>query len=191
MYTDKRKQEIQCRTLIEYCKSGWPEKHKVKGELKRFWQVRGELTYSNDLLLFRSRIIVPKSLRGETLQKIHAGHQGIVRCRLRVAESVWWPGVSHEVEHFIKSCAECQKNTVPPREPLIPSDLPSYPWEKVASDLFEMNKCTYLLVVDYFSKYVEVQKLSTTTAANVIAALKSIFSRHGIPSILVSNNGPQ
>ena len=54
-----------------------------------------------------------------------------------------------------------------------------------------MNKCTYLLVVDYFSKYVEVQKLSTTTAANVIAALKSIFSRHGIPSILVSDNGPQ
>ena len=191
VYRQAQARDTECRTLIEYCKSGWPEKHKVKGELKRFWQVRGELTCSNDLLLFRSRIIVPKSLRGETLQKIHTGHQGIVCCRLRVAESVWWPGVSHEVEHFIKSCAECQKNTVPPREPLISSDLPSYPWEKVASDLFEMNKCTYLLVVDYFSKYVEVQKLSTTTAANVIAALKSIFSRHGIPSILVSDNGPQ
>ena len=81
------------------------------------------------------------NLRGEKLyKKIHTGHQGIVRCRLRVAESIWWPGVSHEVEHFIKSCAECQKNTVPPREPLMSTDLPSYPWEKVASDLFEMNK---------------------------------------------------
>ena len=69
VYRQAQARDTECRTLIEYCKSGWPEKHTVKGELKRFWQVRGELTCSNDLLLFRSRIIVPKSLRGETLQK--------------------------------------------------------------------------------------------------------------------------
>lgn len=46
-------------------------------------------------------------------------------------------------------------------------------------------------MVDYFSRYVEVQKLSSTTAPHVITALKSIFARHGIPSTLVSDNGPQ
>ena len=67
---------------------------------------------------------MPKALRKEILEKIHKGHQGILQCRLRVSESVWWPGASVEVEQFIKSCPVCQKTTVPAREPLIPSTLP-------------------------------------------------------------------
>ena len=54
-----------------------------------------------------------------------------------------------------------------------------------------MEGKTYLLAVDYFSRYVEVQTLSSTTSASVIRALKAIFSRHGIPATLVSDNGPQ
>ena len=77
------------------------------------------------------------------------------------------------------------------RQPMIGSPLPSYPWEKVASDLFQLNGVTYLLVVDYFSRYMEVQTLTTTTSASVIRALKATFARHGIPSVLVSDNGPQ
>ena len=54
-----------------------------------------------------------------------------------------------------------------------------------------MDGKTYLLVVDYFSRYVKVQTLSTTTSASVIKALKAVFPRHGIPSTLVSDKGPQ
>ena len=125
------------------------------------------------------------------MSKIHSGHQGIVRCRSRISESVWWPGASRDIENFVRSCPECLKNTTPSTEPLIPTQLPKYPWEKVASDLFELNNTNYVLVVDYFSHYVEVQRLTSTTASNVIAALKSIFSRHGVPSVMVSDNGPQ
>ena len=78
-----------------------------------------------------------------------------------------------------------------PKQPMIKSQLPSYPWEKVASDLFELNKTTYLLVVDYFSRFVEIQKLTSTTSKNVITVLKSIFARHGIPAALMTDNGPQ
>lgn len=74
---------------------------------------------------------------------------------------------------------------------MLPSALPDHPWEKVAADLFELGKATYLLVVDYFSRYVEVQELSTTTASKVIAILKTIFARYGVPSQFVSDNGPQ
>ena len=47
------------------------------------------------------------------------------------------------------------------------------------------------MVVDYFSGYVEVKSLTSITAANVVVALKSIFSRHGVPVILMTDNGPQ
>ena len=71
------------------------------------------------------------------------------------------------------------------------SELPKYPWQVVGTDLFELNKSNYLLVVDYFSKYPKVLQLTSTTSASVISALKSVFSRHGIPEIVRSDNGPQ
>ena len=51
----------------------------------------------NDWLLYNERIVVPKALRKEMLQKIHSGHQGVERCRARATASVWWPGVMSEV----------------------------------------------------------------------------------------------
>ena len=73
-------------------------------------------------------------------------------------------------------------------ELLLQSPLPNHPWEKVTSDLFEFKG---ILVVDYYSRFIEVQKLTSTTSSAVITALKAIFSHHGIPSVLVSDNGPQ
>ena len=66
-----------------------------------------------------------------------------------------------------------------------------YPWQKLGSDLFTLKGENYLLVTDYFSRYPEAIQLRTTTSQGIIAAPKSIFSRHGIPQTLVSDNGPQ
>ena len=71
------------------------------------------------------------------------------------------------------------------------SDLPKYPWQVVGTDLFKLNKRNYLLVVDYFSRYPEVIQVTSTTSPTIISALKSVFSRHGIPEIVRSDNGPQ
>ena len=73
----------------------------------------------------------------------------------------------------------------------MPTKLPQRPWEKLASDLFEFKGKTYIIVVDYFSRYIEILKLSTTSSASIITALKTIFSRQGIPDVLVTDNGPQ
>jgi len=79
----------------------------------------------------------------------------------------------------------------PPKEPLITTPLPSYPWERIAADLFELNGSTYLLVVDYYSRFIEIQKLNSTTSGSVITHLKAIFARFGIPAEMISDNGPQ
>ena len=74
---------------------------------------------------------------------------------------------------------------------MICSQLPDYPWQKIGTDLFEIKGVTYLLVVDYFSRYPEVIRLTTTTSHSVIVALKSLFARYGIPQEIVSDNGLQ
>ena len=159
--------------------------------LMPYHQVRNSLTVCNGLLLYNERVVVPKTLQKETLQKIHSGHQGVERCRARVAMSVWWPGVANDVQEMVQSCKECAEKSVQRKEPLIPTPLPDYPWQVAGTDLFELNHSHYLIVVDYFSRFPEVIKLTSTTSANVIAALKAVFTRHGIPEIVRSDNGPQ
>ena len=58
-------------------------------------------------------------------------------------------------------------------------------------DLFELDGSHYVLVVDYFSRYPEVTKLTSTLSSNVTNTLKVAFSRHGMPEIVRSDNGPQ
>ena len=145
----------------------------------------------NNLLLFGCRIVVPKALQEETLGKLHEGHLGIQKCRERAKNAVWWPGISREVEETVKKCRVCAEHLTPSREPLITSTLPPYPWHTVGTDLFQLKDTTYLLITDYFSRYPEVCRLTSTTSPAIIKTLKAIFSRHGIPAIVRSDNGPQ
>ena len=153
--------------------------------------LQAELTVGNGLLMHGHQIMVPKAHQAETLGKLHEGHQEIVRCHLRAKTLVWWPGLSRQLTEFIKKCSECARQAIPSKEPLIPTSLPEYPWQKVAADLFYLRGTDYLVIVDYFSRYPEVHKLRSTTTESVVNTLKTAFARHGIPEILRSDNGPQ
>ena len=71
------------------------------------------------------------------------------------------------------------------------SPFPNRPWEKVGTDIFEWRNSSYLLVIDYYSRYIEVAKLSSMTSQNIVQHFKSIFACHGIPETVISDNGPQ
>ena len=103
--------------------------------------------------------------------------------------SVWWLKMSGQIREMVQTCPDCAKYSTPPREPMISSTLPDYPWQRVSSDLFQVHR--HLLVVDYYSRYPEVVKLTSTTSESIITSLSSIFARHGIPEELISDNGPQ
>ena len=190
-YRKAQQNDHICSQLMQFCESGWPNRNTLKGNLSKYWQVRANLTVNDNLLLFGSRIVVPDAMRAETLRKIHQGHQGFQKCRSRVSTAVWWPGISRALEDFIKACPECQQTVPAHREPLLSTSLPSHPWEKLAMDLFELRGKSYILLVDYYSRFVEVQQLQATTTSSVISFLKPIFARYGIPTTLISDNGPQ
>ena len=65
-------------------------------------------------------------------------------------------------------------------------------WEVVGTDLFNCNNHEYLIIADYYSKFPIIQKMNGLTTSNmVISTMKQTFSEHGIPSRVVSDNGPQ
>ena len=93
---------------------------------------------------------------------------------------------------MIPRCAICKEyQYCNQKEPLIPHDKPNVLWENLAADLFVWNNKSYLIVVDFYSRYFEVAVLNATTRADVIHHIKSFFSRHGIPKSILTDNGSQ
>ena len=116
---------------------------------------------------------------------------GITKCQERAKQSVWWPRIRQQIEEMVQKCLVCSQYRRQNAEPLIPTSFPDYPWQKVAADLFTWKNNNYLILVDYYSRYMEMSKLSSTTSTSVIQHIKSIFARHGIPETSISDNGPQ
>ena len=177
--------------VMGYCQSDWPAKATLPGVIKPYHQVASQLTVEKGLLMRASKVVIPVALQVSILYKLHMGHQGIVKSREHDKQSVWWPSLSRQLEEVVKGCSKCCKNSSPGLEPLLPSRLPQLPWQKVGTDLFEYNKCTYLLIIDYYSRWIEIAQLSKMTSEDIIRHTSSIFSRHGIPEVVISYNGPQ
>jgi len=91
-------------------------------------------------------------------------------------KTVWWPGLSREIQDLVQQCRVCvlQRDNKP--EPLTTTPLPDCPWQIVATDLFELKGTDYLIVIDYFSRYVAVAAMQKTTkSSEVIRALTSTW----------------
>lgn len=139
-----------------------------------------------------SKIVIPKSLRKEMLQKIHKGHLGIEKYKKRAREVMYWPQINKDVAIEVYSCAVCLKYRASnPPEPLKPHPEPDRPYQKVDTDLFVLNGKDYFVVTDYYSLYPEVFKLSTIMTEAVITSMKAAFSRHGVANEVFTDNGPQ
>ena len=100
----------------------------LKGPAKKYVAVKDELCVCENILLRSSRLIIPESLRDDILKTLHAGHQGITKCRERASRAVWWPGISKDIYEAIQQCVICCKTRFQPAEPLLPSPFPDYPW---------------------------------------------------------------
>ena len=77
------------------------------------------------------------------------------------------------------------------KEPAIPMEIPSRPWQKLGVDLFLHDSSWYVIVADYYSKYPCIFQLADISSKDVISALKFCFSEFGIPEEVISDNGPQ
>jgi hypothetical protein len=185
-------EDIIVSQVIEYTQTKWPDNITEASDLHKYKQHASEFSMIDNILVKRTAVVIPQNMRQEMLIRLHTGHLGVTKCQKQAQTSVWWPGITKAIENFVKDCNICSKFANDKPEPLMTSNTPSRPWEVVGTDLCEGPKKTqYLVCVDYFSRYFEAQKLTSTTSAAIINSLKSVFARHGIPSIVRSDNGPQ
>ena len=189
-----QQEDEECLQIRNMMTNGWPGTYKATPERARpYWTFKEEIVENEEGLLMKgAQIITPASLRQEMLQRIHKGHLGIQMSRQRARDSVYWPNMNQEIERIVQTCSTCQKyRNAQGKETLICHEIPEKPFEKVGADLFHFAKNNYLLVVDYTTKFFECTMLTETTSNAVVTAMKSIFSRHGIPKVLMTDNGPQ
>ena len=171
---------------------GWPDKRdECPQNLKSYWNYRDELSVLDGLILKGTRIIIPSDCRDDVLEKLHEGHFGIDRTKLRARDSVYWPQINQDIETLVKSCEKCQEfSKRNNRDPDIPREIPLVPWSLLEMDLFTLDDQTFLLVVDVTSRFPVVRILSSETANSVINALKGIYCDFGLPRRVLTDNGP-
>ena len=140
--------------VMNFILNGWPRREEaVPPSLQPYYRSRSSLSITDGLLVYEDRILVPTALRPMILERLHGSHQGITKCRERAKLSVWWPTISKDMEKVVGDCPECPKNRPTQRnQPLQPSELPERPWAKLGTDLFEVQKKSYLVVIDYYSR---------------------------------------
>lgn len=117
----------------------------------------------------------------------------MVRMKAVARSYAYWPGIDKEIESHVKACGACQNVVKSPDVSELHSwPIPSGPWERVHADIAGPVKGTFFFViVDAYSKWLEVFPMKTITSSNIISALRDCFSRFGYANLLVTDNGSQ
>ena len=182
----------ELQALKRAISTGWPAKRsQIPASLHPYWNFRDELTIEGGILMKNSKVLIPEILKQKYLMQIHEGHQGVKACRSRAREFVFWININKAIEDLVQKCSLCQshQNSTSSIQKYV-SEVPPPSWHTVGSDLFYFRRIDFLLVVDYFSKYLLMRKIHNSTTSAVIKVLGMIFSEFGKPQIFRSDNGP-
>lgn len=161
---------------------------------KPFKLFETELCFAGDVLLRGNRIVIPEKLRARTIELAHEGHPGITVMKRRLRAKVWWPKIDFDAEKFVKKCVGCTMVSAPsPPEPLKRKELPSEPWKHLAIDFLGPLPSGHnlLVIVDYYSRYFEIEIMKKITADETIKRLRVGFARFGRPNTITADNGRQ
>ena len=174
---------------------GWPSTiREVPSKIQPYWTFREELTVNDGIVLKGTWYVVPHQQYQATLQLIHEGHLGLGKCKGIAKDAVFWPGLNDQLEKLVLYCELClkyshSKHKQKPSTPL-GQEIPVHPWTKLATDIFHFEGASYLLIVEYTSRFPVVCKLSSMTGVPVANQCKLVFSEYGWPETLLSDNGP-
>ena len=132
-------------------------------------------------------------MRNRAITLAHESHQGIDKTKALIREKIWYPHIDERIKEMVDNCIPClaTSNSVK-SEPIKLTEMPKKPWEKIHVDFKgPLPGGKYLLVlIDRYTRYPEVEVLTSIVETQVMRKLRKIFATHGLPEVLVSDNGP-
>jgi len=151
------------------------------------------------------QLAVPTDLRKGVLSLAHesimSGHLGTKKTLDRILSQFAWPGIAGDVARHCRSCDACQRTVHKGRvakAPLQKMPVIGIPFQRVGIDLVgpitpaSTSGCRFILtVVDYATRYPEAVALRGISTQEVAEALCKIYSRVGVPSQIISDQGTQ
>ena len=167
-------------------------KRNTRPELSQYKNVIEEMAIHRNVIRRRDQILVPPKLRKKAIALAHEGHQGIVKCKRFLRSSLWFPRMDKEMEKVVEECHTCQVVTdTKVKEPLKMVPIPDEPWKKTRADFYGPMGQEYVLVLqDEYSRYPEIEIVTSTDHRATIQAMDRMMSRFGIPEVVRSDNGP-
>ena len=134
------------------------------------------------------------------MEKAHlVGHEGVSKTLSRLNSVYYWPGMRSDVENVVKTCFKCQcyrPSPIPKNTSTIPTVV-ERPFARVGLDIIGLlteteqgNKFIFVLI-DYLTKWIEAKASRTIDTSDVIIFLQEVFSRHGVPEVIITDNERQ
>lgn len=179
--------------IMKYVKSGWPVQNDNTSEIKPFTIRSHELTIENGILMWGYRVVIPSKIQKTLLRELHSTHSGIVKMKSRARSYFWWPSLDKDIENIAKQCNEClQLRPNPPKVPISPWPQSEWPFQRIHIDFMgPFRNKFYFIILDSFSKWIEVFIMSSITSPATIEKLRNYIARFGLPNTIVSDNGRQ
>jgi len=174
--------------LKRFITQGWPSY--VPDQLKSFSKGKEEYSVQSGVIYRGLRVVPPRSLRQRVLYVLHENHPGIVKMIRLARQYFWWPGIDADINAFVQRCTTCQIHARKRTNANLSSwDEATNFLERLHIDVAYFKGHKMLVLVDAYSKWVDVHQVRTTTAAATIAALRQTFKYVGLPQAIVTDNG--
>ena len=170
---------------------GWPSTiREVPSKIQPYWTFREEVKVEDGILFKGTHTVIQHKECHATLPLIHEGHLDLCKCKLRAKDMLYWPCFNDQLkklvlnsELYLKySHSKCKQKP----STSLAQEIPVHPWTKLITDSFHFESASYLLVVNYTSRFPVVHKLSSMTGVHVANQCKLVFSEYGLPETLIS-----
>ncbi|XP_055599174.1 uncharacterized protein K02A2.6-like [Uranotaenia lowii] len=176
--------------VSKFVQLGWPQR--IEKEFKNMFSKQVDLEIMKGCLLFQNRVVIPKSLIPKILKLLHVNHSGIVKMKQLARKTVYWEGINSNIEQHVRNCITCCRMAIEPTKVKDSYWIPTTkPFSRIHADFFYLGQKIFLIIVDSYSKWIEIEWMKHgTDASKVIKKFAKIFSVFGLPDIVVTDNGP-
>ena len=171
--------------MLKYTLEGWPgHLDQSQYELKPYFNHKQHLSIEQGCILLGYRVIIPTKFHARLLDELHNDYPGVCKMKALARCYLWWPSLDKDIEAKAKSCFVCRavQNA--------PQSAPLHPWT-VHIDYAQKGGKNFLIIIDSYSKWLEVFEMKNTSAESTCDVLRTLFASFGLPEEVVSDNGSQ